>query len=52
MFNKHFMKTIILFASIILVGLVGVLITNSFDNSEDSQANVIRAQARCALVDC
>lgn len=46
------MKTIILFAVIILFGLVGVLVTNSFDGSEDSEASAIRASLRCFFVDC
>lgn len=46
------MKTIILFAVIILVGLIGVLAANSFDGQGESEAAAVRANVGCALGDC
>lgn len=37
MFNKHFIKTMLLFSIIILMGLVGVMVANSFEGSGDGQ---------------
>jgi hypothetical protein len=53
MFNKHFMKTIILFAVIILLGLVGVLLANALGEGEgDTAASASRANVLCAFGDC
>lgn len=44
MFNGHFIKTILLFSLIILMGLVGVMLANSFEgqgNELQSPASVI-----------
>jgi len=53
MFNKHFMKTIILFAIIILIGLVGVLIANALGQKEgEADASTARANTLCDFEDC
>lgn len=44
MFNKHFIKTMLLFSMIILMGLVGVMVANSFEgsgNDTQSPASII-----------
>ncbi len=44
MFNKHFIQTMILFSLIILMGLVGVMVANSFEgqgNQPQSPASLI-----------
>lgn len=48
MFNKHFMKTIVLFSLIILIGLIGVLVANSFEADEES-TTTSRASVWCVF---
>lgn len=40
MFNKHFVKTMLLFSFIILLGLVGVMVANSFEGNEESYSQI------------
>jgi hypothetical protein len=35
MFNRHFFKTLIIFSSMIAIGLLGVFLVNSLGSSEE-----------------
>ncbi|MFA6585859.1 MAG: hypothetical protein WCS86_01735 [Candidatus Paceibacterota bacterium] len=37
MMTSHFFKTLLIFAGMIILGLIGVYLVNSFDESENSQ---------------
>lgn len=43
MFNKHFIKTLILFAVIILVGVIGVFVVSGF-TGDGGMASAIKSE--------
>lgn len=54
MFNKHFIKTLLLFSLIILLGLAGVLVANSFEGGDNTEARAgaVKSSVFCGVSGC